>query len=404
MLRTLLALLLLLPTLALSACAQQALVNSRSGGQADETANGSQYEPPGDPFEGDDDEPTSDDDDDDGAGGEAEIVSYDPEPGATDHHYRAPIVLEFAAYDAGAWVSLYDTASNYEQPIEHEWSKDGTVLTATPAHFLQPGSDYVVSIDLGEAALEYSFSTSNIGMPLTGGIDDVAGRTYAISFAGVNSAHNSEFAGLLSSAGGPTWLWSVGAEPDADGDGLEDMSITSGVGLFDEAWYQDLCTPTAMLEAGSPATLEDPYFATDSGPMTLNIDGVAIEFEAAGYDGDFTPSGEQIVEVGIWGWLVADSVASLAGATPACDWLADNASLTCAPCPSGVGECAWLEVDGLSGDAAELDFADVDADGIEECGGEPLSVLGCSVSRFPGSSLLALLVAFGAVAVRRFRR
>jgi len=407
-LRHLPALLLLLPLLAMSGCAESAIANYRSADYAPEAAGGQEYEPPGDPFDEDgDDEPTSDDDDDASADPGSEILSYDPEPGSSGHHYRAPIVLEFSAYAAGAWVSLYDAYSNYQMPLEHDWSEDGSTLTATPAHFLEPGADYVVSIDLGEAALEYSFTTSTIGLPLEGGAAAIAGNTYAISFADARSDATPGFASLLAASTGPSWLWSVGADTsdDVDGDGLADLSISTGVGLFDDVWNQDLCTPTASLEAGSSAQLVDPFFATDSGPMTLTVDTLQLDFEGAGYDGDFTSDGSQIVEVGFWGWLVAESVTDLAGSKPVCDWLSSNASLECEACPTGVGECAWIEVDGLNGSLADLEFLEIDADGAEDCGGDPASMLAsCSVSGSPRASLLALMLALGGLVATRVRR
>ncbi len=399
--------------LVLSGCAEQALMSRSGGAEADGTLS---YEPE-DPFADDDDDdwdPPSDDDDgagnddDDQAIGWVEVLSYDPPAGATDHHYRAPIVVTFSDVALSASVTLYDDDTGHAVVMVEEWSEDGTVLVATPAEFLSPLTAYSVGIDLGDASLEYRFSTSEIGSPV--GVSDdpeeiaaeLDGRLYEIEF-GQATSHSSQTVGSLLAQldAGPAWLWQV------DFDDSLDLALNTGLGDVDadgDAVSQNLCSATEVLgTSDAPAQLYDPYFASTPGLFTLLAGDAAIVFEDGWVDGDFSPDGTRLVEIGFRGWLRVDSIDGLLD-MDACKWLADEVDSSCDVCPSGEGECAWVEVSGLSGLETAIDFGWVDADDVEDCPEAP-DPLDCSMASGAGSAgLLGLLLTGLLVGSQRRRR
>ena len=418
---SLLAALLGAALLVLSGCAETAL-STRGGGQAEDGLN---YEPE-DPFADDDDDdwnPPDEDDDDDGtddddasgdddddqSGAWVEVVSYDPPAGADDHHYRAPIQVTFNEFALSASVTLYDLDTGYAVVTEDFWNDDGTVLTATPAEFLSPLTEYAVSIDLGDASLEYTFSTSAIGTPVgtSGDPEEIAaeldGRLYEIEF-GQATSHTSATVGALLAQldAGPAWLWQV----DFD-DSLDGLDLNTGLGDVDEdgdAVSQNLCTATQVLgTTGSTADLFDPYFATAPGLFTLLVGEDAVQFEDGWVDGDFSPDGGQLVEIGFRGWLRVDTISGLLD-MDACKWLDDEADSSCDACPSGEGQCAWIEVSGLAGLETAIDFGTVDADDVVDCPEAP-EPLDCSIgSSRASATLVGLLIAGLLMGCQRRRR
>ena len=412
---SLLAALLGAALLVLGGCAEQALA-LRS---ADNESGGRYYDPE-DPFSDDDDEldPPDEDDDDDGAGDDdddqatswVEVVSYEPPAGATDHHYRAPVQVTFSDRALSATLSLFDLDSGYQLPLENHWSDDGTVLTSTPAAFLEPLTGYAVAIDLGDASLEYTFTTSTIGTPIGDDSDPEAvaeeldGRLYEIEFGQASSPTSAALGGLMQQLdGGPAWLWQV----DFD-DSLDGLALNTGLADVDsdgDAVEQDLCTATQVLgTTTSSAELFDPYFATMPGLFTLQLGDATVEFEDGWVDGDFSPDGAALVAIGFRGWLRADSITGLLD-SDACTWLADQADTACEPCPSGGGQCAWIDVAGLQGIERGIDFGYVDAEDVSDCP-DPLEPLNCAVGSPRGSSSLLGLLLAGLLAgsLRRRRR
>jgi len=366
------------------------------------------YADPEDPFNsGEDDGDGASDDDDDSTDGTEDpappeapaVVALDPAPDTSTHHYRTPIVVTFDRPSVGATVGLYD-AAGYSLPVTQRWNAEGTQLRAEPAQWLLPGAEYTVSVDVGEASLEYTFATSDIGSPLQSGAN-VDGNTFAIDFSTAESTDTPALAALMGTLGTEAvWLWQVNLDSDSQAFG-----VTAGLGGFDDdsdGLYQDLCTATEVLATSeSPVELADPYFASSPAAMVIALDGVALEFESAWFDGDFAPDGAAMVEMGFYGWLKADSVEPMSGPGEACGWLGDLLDLACEPCPSGVGECAHIAVDGMEASEATVgvdEVADADAD---DCGDQPIPLLSCSASGRSGGSLLALA---GVLLGLRFRR
>jgi hypothetical protein len=373
---------LLLPLLLLAGCAaneQATLTSARSGGDYD----GSSL-PPLAPGDDDESDPTAGDDDDDATPEDPapalDVVSIEPPPASEDHHYRMPVVVGFNGYAAGAQLRMADEDGT-TVPTLDRWSADYTVLTAWPHDLsaagghLRPLHTYSVRVDIGNSSLSWSFTTSAVGLPV---VDpgSLQGRTYAVSFADARSPDQPALAALLSSVVGPTWLWQVDL-------GSGDLDFNYGLGMEDDAdgLGQDLCTPTALVGGGDAAVGLDsnPYFASAPGDFVLWLDGQALEFEEGWVDGDFLPDGSGLVEVGYRGWLRVESLAPLLG-DDACALLSSRADLVCGACPSGEGDCAFVDVGGVTGAETSFELAPV-ADADADCAdGDGVQIVSCSAA------------------------
>jgi hypothetical protein len=403
--------------LVLGGCAESALLATRGGGAAAPEDQGDYNYDPDDPF-GDDDDATppdgGDDDDDDAddddlATSWVEVISYDPEPGSVDHHYRSPVVIGFNDVALSATVGILDMATGYGMPAEQQWSDDGKQVTVSPSTWLAPLAEYAVVIDLGDASLEYTFTTSSIGTPIgmSGDPAEVVaaldGRIYEIDFGSAWSDSTPTLGTLLGTLNaGPAWLWQVGFE-----DGEQELDLMTGLADTDadgNATDQDLCTTTQVLGTTAGAIeLADPYFASPPGELMLRVDGVDIVFEQAWVDGDFAADGASLHEIGFRGWLRAETIEPFV-TDGSCDWLGDSADAACQVCPSGYGECAWVELYGLSGIEATVEFGEVNDDDVDpDCADDGLEILSCSFGATParGSLLALLLVGLGAAILRR---
>jgi hypothetical protein len=345
----------------------------------------------------DDDDATNDDDSDPNYA--LDIVSIHPEPNTDTHHYRQPIVVGFNGYAAGVGVQVSNEDGDTLATID-TWNDDFTELTIQPyelydgSAFMQADHRYEVGVDIASTSLSWAFSTSTVGSQVID-TDGLQGNTYAVDFSAARSTTTVLLADLIRQVQGPTWLWQIDLSEG-------NIDFNSGVGTEDETdsdgFNQDLCAATGLV-GGADADVDlvyNPYFASAPGDFKLWLDGVQIYFEEGWIDGDFLDDGTQLVEVGFRGWLREDSMEPLVG-TNACSLLASHADLACEPCPSGAGQCAWVDIAGVSGVQTGLELAPVDADG--DCADdEPMTVLTCSAAgRSTGLWLLLPL----AVLIRR---
>jgi hypothetical protein len=385
--------------LCLSGCAETSLLTANSP-ETPEYRGGEE-----DPFlDGNDGGNTGSNDDDECGTGDPDppadapqVVALEPAPDSSTHHYRRPIVVTFDQPAPGATVSLYD-AAGYSLPVSNRFNEDSTQLTAEPAQWLLPNSRYTASVDVGEANLEYLFDTSEVGSALDSSAD-VDGATFAIDFSTAESGLSPALAALMGTLGSQAaWMWQVGFDSTSQA-----FSVTAGLGGYDgDGLYQDLCTPTEVLATSeSPVWLHDSYFASEPGPLTITVDAIPLEFEDAWFDGDFVPDGSAIVELGFYGWLKAESVEPISGSEEGCTWLNELLALQCAPCPSDVGECVWIEVDSLDAARAPVDVTEVSDSDFDGCDDEPIELLSCSAAGRSSGSLLAVL---GLLLTLRIRR
>lgn len=361
----------LLPLLLVTGCADQALVAMRDAEGADQT----RYDNAEQPYPTGDDGVAAGGDDDDADPLETLGVLWtDPAPGSAEHHYRRPVRVGFDAYAAGARVRVLD-AYGAELPALVTWSADYGEATAWPLEiaggyaglWLAPSASYSVEVEVGGASLSWGFSTSAVGVAVD--VDAATADAFALSFAAVRSD------------GLPALEAALVAQ---DGWRLQLRGVDGLYGVDAATADDDGCHPTRALLA-SPSVTVGPgaYFASTPGPLSLPLGGATLLLEQAEIDGDLGPDAASLVEVGVRGWLRADS---LPVADP-CSWLAGHGG-ACQTCPSGDGDCQWIDLGGVSGvalDGALPPAADPDAD----CSADP-GTLGCATGG-RGWSALALL-------------
>jgi hypothetical protein len=334
----------------------------------------------------------------------------EPEPDSAGHHYRDPLRFVFDRPSGGAGVTLFD-ASGSIVPTFDSWNETLDELIVTPAQWLLPAASYSVAIDFGgSGAWAYTFGTSEVGLPV-GDAQALDGRSFVLDFSTADAVAPEGLGFLLQEAAGAgiVWIW----EFHLSGDSVEPegLAVDSGVGAPDadgDGFAQDPCAPTRVLggENGVPWIFSNPYYSSAPAPFSVTLGGQAIAFEDAWVDGDFTPDGAALVKVGFRGFMRASTLQPLLGGEPACDWLQAQLGAACVQCPSGDGDCAWVELDWVSGSATALDLAPVGSEPAdEECGDPTAAVLDCSLAGGagggPAAALLGALVALSAASRRR---
>ncbi|MBN95073.1 MAG: hypothetical protein CL928_13560 [Deltaproteobacteria bacterium] len=375
-----------------------------------------------------------------GAGGEAGVVALEPAPDSTTHHYRAPLLVTFDSDATGATVTLSGPTAgepDHVIPTDVRWNDLNTVASVHPGVFLLPSSSYTVTLDVGDARLDYSFTTSSVGGPLDEGAS-VEGRTYALSLQDASLVSPVGLSALVSQLPSSlVWLW--GVEAGAYEDELS-ISVAMGEGV-DDGFVQDQCVDARPLGGGvASVELDRSYFSNPSGDLEILVGSQLLVLEEGWIDGDFAADATSLLQVGLRGWLRASDLADIApDSGEVCDWLASELTTDCDSCPSGTGRCLWVEVGGLSGTETSLelvaeadeqesedlddsasDGGDVpgttgDPDGTggtdtsppddEDCGSPQYDPFACSIgaNAQPSGMTLLLLLSCGALSLRSRR-
>lgn len=311
----------------------------------------------------DDDSGSADDDSDTASsGGEdgryepAAVVGLEPAPDSDDHHYRDPLIIDFGAYAYGGSVALSEVGA-YPIALDGIWEADYTRLVAWPVEPLSPLTTYRVTVEAGSGAQSYEFRTSAIGSPVP---DPTAldGRSFALEFTGARSFAPAGLASWLRAvAPGRAVLFGLSNVPqdaltDTDGDAAS-LGAQASVGVGSTgAWQAETCGSSWAADAGA-LLWANPYFVRPTGPLTLQAGSLQLDFVEARLEGDVAPEGDRLHNVGLSGWLVADSLAAAYGSA-VCDGLASTLGATCEACPAEAGlepdvACVRVEIDHLDG-------------------------------------------------------
>jgi MYXO-CTERM domain-containing protein len=388
--------LLLLIALGLSACsADSSLVSGSAPEFYDES--------PGSSPDDDDDDVGGDDDDVDDAAAPSGVylVSTRPVGGTSTHLYRDPILLEFSGYAGSSVVTLYD-ADGYSVPSQRVWWADMSVCELWPSSPLAPDSPYRVVISLGDAAIEFEFTTSRVGTPVLP--EDVDGRVFALDFSAAESSASPKLASLLQGASlSATWLLSPSAEDDGS------LSFDLAFALASSSGFeQSSCSPTSALGsvADSAGDLEPDgsYFFVSGSGLALPLDDQSLVLDFWAVSGDFGPEGDQLVGVDFVGDLVASSL-GFATVGEACDLAELEFGSLCVPCLGDPTQsCIPIDLEGLLGNQSSQEIILQTGVAEESCDGEVSGLLSCSLSAVPArSSAFASLLLLGLIGLIRRR-
>ncbi len=358
---------------------------------------------------GDDDDDAGDDDDlAGGSSGTASVISLEPAPDSIGHHYRHPITVTFDVDGSSAMFRVEGPGTDgvhQDLPLlPAQWNGDGTVVAVYPADFLRSDSEYRVSIEQNDSVLEYSFTTSTIGAPLDQAVQ-LEGRTYSISPSQGTVVSPPALAPLLAGMSADfSWLWQFHSDQHQ-----EQLSVDTGAGAFDASvLVQDSCTPTAsLLSQDSLLSLDDAYFSGATDEASFWLGGAHLELENVEVDGDFRADASSIEEVHLSGWLDSAGLSSLISldssstgtASMPCDWVQQQLGVSCQNCPSGSGDCVWIDITSLSGSLQSQPLQDIEPLAAAPCTGEDAfaSAVSCAISPSrlrPGPAWLLLSIAF----------
>ena len=348
-----------------------------------------------DPLADDDDDAAGDDDDDTGGGGNevAELLNIDPAPGSDDHHYRRPIVISFTESATGTSFALFEGAAPVA--LDVSWDDDATTCTLTPDR-LAPNTTYTMEVDLYGQGQAWTFTTSGVGELEV----DPSTLDQATFVLDIESASLLSPPGLGALSANATQNGAPAVQVEFASSGTERFTLQAGlVADADGDWSQDPCASAQGIAIDEDFQRSDAFFSAAGDSMSFYLGSALVQTEEAWVEGDFSADGESLVEVDVGGWVVADSLDELSSGMDVCATLADTLGTPCVQCPTSDGQCAWFEIEGISGTRVNLDIEDIQ-DGTCTDGDETVW-LGCSTVARHGATPLLLLLGLLAMAVRR---
>lgn len=257
-----------------------------------------------------------------------------PEDGATGVYYRDPLVVSFEGdASAEATISLVD-ASGAETAVTPTWGEGG--VQATMDVVLEPSTTYTLTVDVCDATTTATFTTSDLGTPLTVASADLQGRTYVFRLSEADITEPAFLDVIADSYLNVPLLLGITAADDTS------IDILGALGTLndDGSYTQNMAQLTWDFPAADFTTR--PFFFAQAEYIVLSYQGTPIPIEDFTIEGTFTADGTAIMEGRATGLGDSRELGQMifGDDDPAaiCN-LAEDQGVYCVPCADGGPYC-----------------------------------------------------------------
>lgn len=245
------------------------------------------------------------------------VEGHLPAEGATDAYHRGPFEFQLSAPDptAVATAAFAGTSSR---------SEDNTIVYYTPTTPLSQGESYTVDLSWCGGTDTLSFTTSDLGAPLT---SDLVGRTWAFDLGQARIVTPEGMVAVLNLFPAEPLLLGVTATSDTE------IAIIEGTGFLD-ALEQDYCAATTELPPGD--FTEAPYFSVAAETASVQVGGVPVIVRDVTITGTFAADGSYVGGGTLESILDTRPLAPLVGGDEpgaACDTMI-SLGIRCEACPT----------------------------------------------------------------------
>ena len=274
------------------------------------------------------------------------VVTTQPEDTSTGWYWRDPLEL-FVSTDQHERYETYLIDENgIRLAVEPEWSVEGLSATLTPPGGLQANHTYSWHVhDCLEDGV-VTFTTSELGEPLSGGASSLTDRTFLLDLA---SADWTEPPGL-----GPvlalyfTTPVLLGVEVAT----VESIDFLGAPGAVDAlaGVIQDRQAPT--WDFGATPFVDAPFFEAEVDEVVFAFEGTSVVVHGFHLEGTFSASGETFGGGLLTGQADTRHLGMLLGDPDnmgaMCDY-AQKLGIFCDPCTDGESYCLDMTVQDLEG-------------------------------------------------------
>lgn len=265
---------------------------------------------------------------------DTEIRSTWPLQGADDAYYRGSIEFELTEPDPTATV-ITDVAGTQTT------RQDGLVVVYTPDVPLDPGQEVTVALDYCRGAPELSFTVSDYGSPMDGGVD-LSATAWSLDLSSARFIDAEGLGDIVASYLQNALL--LGAT-NVQSDSFE-LSMARSDGSGD----QDPCSRTTMLPLADFS--DSPFFDLAGSDVVVDINDVELHLGDLALAGTFASDGQSIGGVtftvtgdardaGAWLEIDPDVICELA----------DSIDVPCEPCSDGELYCGTVVASDLEATA-----------------------------------------------------
>lgn len=274
------------------------------------------------------------DTDDSGTAGSCSVhlTDVNPTDGAVGVYYRDPLVLSFDGDGLAADIRVADSAGAAVDTSE-AW-QDGNVQVWVYAD-LQGGATYDLAVTIEGCDYATSFTTSDIGKPLSVAVEELEGRTYTFALNEANITTPSIIEGFDDTYFTMPLLFMVTQA---------DTSTVTLLGAPGEGAKGNYAQTVSEATWSFPAAdfTELPYFVTHSDYIELGYNGTPIPIYDFSFEGVFASDGTSIEAGAVGGLVDTREMYAFLGLPENPEAICDYASgfgVYCEACPDGNEYC-----------------------------------------------------------------
>lgn len=285
------------------------------------------------------------------------VLSSTPEDGEADVYYRTVFTVSFEGdgQTDGATFAVTDSMGGSPPITDVVWA-DGGVQVMFRAD-LAPMTTYTLSTSVCAATTTASFTTNEIGAPLSEGNASLTGRTYVTRLSDATIVDPAILDPLLGQYLTVPLLFEVSAADDSTIDLLGALGYQESDGSFTQ--LTDL--PTWDFPAGD--FTDTPYFFAQAASITIMYGDIPIPIEDFTLEGSFTADGTQITygrATGLGDSRYLGELVNQPGVESAVCDLAGAMGVYCEACADGEMYCLHIIAEGIEADYEEgLDVVEV---------------------------------------------
>lgn len=287
-----------------------------------------------------------------------------PEADATGIYFKSPVEVYFKQDETDtASFSMADADGN-DIPVTATFADEGEVAILDYGDALSPSTTYTVSVAYScDKAFDFSFTTSEVGDPVTGGGEALIDNVYLLDIATARVTEPAEVGSLLEGLLATQDI-NVLVSPTAY-DSIENtLAMRGALGVdSDGAIVQDVCSPSINFPVAADF-VNDPEFAILAPEgIDIEIDSeTSISLGSLTLSGAFSPDGQNLAGVSLSGSADLRDLEALIEASTVCS-LAPG---ICQDCGDGSETCINLTLDSVE---AELNgtegLALIDSDNLD---------------------------------------
>lgn len=276
------------------------------------------------------------------------VVDVSPADGATGVYWRDPIRIGAATAVPERYDAVLTDLDGYRLDDGPVWADGSLTFELVAERGLRPGAEHVVRTRDCDGWQERRFTTSDLGLPLTGGPESLVGKTWHLDIVRARWVEPPGVSALLALYFTTPLLLGVQSASDTQ------VRVIGAPGFVDIQGQIQQDRSGASWDFPLLPFDQQPYLDVALDSVTFAFNGIEIPVTGFAFQGTFSPDTSTLgggVLSGLGDTRNAGTLLGQPGNPAALCTLSEGIGVPCQPCPDGEAYCLFIRAENVSGAA-----------------------------------------------------